>query len=905
MAHKVSRAPAVPARRSAARPVAVPSAAELKQAKEDALFQLELGRSAHYYTVVISAALAVDAFLVLFVSPVLHGGLVAIVPASVQNLYFLAFPLFGGVALSFLGLRVKWEAFQLWPWEPHFALTVASVALDVLLAVLYLSNLSGYGPAAHWAILPWFYPLAMAAISLPMASLGLTWKEWTNGKMTSVAAAVLPAPIALAVLIPSLGATSTINLLTITLFVGAVLYQTSGSALHLMSSGTEPHQRQVITSGQGRLYSLAEELRNKEEAIRFREKALLARETDVELSADAIAQERTAIDATRAEVEANRSEFEGRVELHAAKEKEVTVQVAQTQALQKALEDRQRAVGLREQEIQRVLPKLQEREDRLNQQESAFAQREATVSQRETSAQARDQSQAELDARLKTRRDDVEKRSQELIQKEIDLAGKAPFAAAGATDASDLARKLAERESKTAQLQVVLNDQNATLGRKAKELQALEAQVKSRATDLASREAAVSAREATLGPRERDAGDRLERATQQRTAYEAALTDLESRRNEVAKREADLQARADELQRVGQAIHQREAAMKTRDSELGVRGGTVDQRLRQATERLKEIEAREAELRLREQELALAPSPAVASGAVAEKERAFAAREAKLRQREQELQRREYAVSHAPAASGDGLLTAPPATKRADRLPTGTGRLDDLLLGGVPPKGHVLLVGPAFSGKEVALYAFLVEGLKRGEPAVLVTAGRSPDEVSQEIGILSPQFREYEQLGRVTWIDASNPTVTANGSGHRLVAKGPDDHAGILSSLVQAAKSSDGSNGGAFRVGFLGLSASLAHADERRALSFIPNLVGILKPRNAIAMYTADAGVVPDTLMGATTGRMDGSIEFKEERGKTFLRVQGFGEVATRDWVEYRATSRALVVGSFALERIR
>jgi hypothetical protein len=50
---------------------------------------------------------------------------------------------------------------------------------------------------------------------------------------------------------------------------------------------------------------------------------------------------------------------------------------------------------------------------------------------------------------------------------------------------------------------------------------------------------------------------------------------------------------------------------------------------------------------------------------------------------------------------------------------------------------------------------------------------------------------------------------------------------------------------------------------------------------------------------------MDGAIVFRQDRDRTYLAVKGFGDVATHDWVEVRATSRALVVGSFALERIR
>jgi hypothetical protein len=51
--------------------------------------------------------------------------------------------------------------------------------------------------------------------------------------------------------------------------------------------------------------------------------------------------------------------------------------------------------------------------------------------------------------------------------------------------------------------------------------------------------------------------------------------------------------------------------------------------------------------------------------------------------------------------------------------------------------------------------------------------------------------------------------------------------------------------------------------------------------------------------------RMDGAILFRQDRDRTFLSVKGFGDVQTHDWVECRATQRSLIIGSFALERIR
>ena len=257
----------------------------------------------------------------------------------------------------------------------------------------------------------------------------------------------------------------------------------------------------------------------------------------------------------------------------------------------------------------------------------------------------------------------------------------------------------------------------------------------------------------------------------------------------------------------------------------------------------------------------------------------------------------------AEAAGDSQMLSAPLGRRFADRLPTGTPRLDDLLLGGVPPRGHIVLLGDPFVGKEVVVYAFLAEGLKRGEPAILVTATRSPAEVAQGLGLVLPQFREYEQMGMVHWIDASGSGAASDP--HHLVLKSSDDRAGILSNLVRVAKSLDGERAPAFRVGFLGLAAVLAHGDERASFSFLQNVVGILKPRDALAMYSLESGALSEAQVETLLSRMDGALVFRQDGNRLLLSVKGFGDVETRDWVECRVTQRALIVGSFALERIR
>src|SRR5438445_1457105 len=89
--------------------------------------------------------------------------------------------------------------------------------------------------------------------------------------------------------------------------------------------------------------------------------------------------------------------------------------------------------------------------------------------------------------------------------------------------------------------------------------------------------------------------------------------------------------------------------------------------------------------------------------------------------------------------------------KKADRVKTGTPRLDDLLYGGIPFNSNVLFVGPAFVGKEVALLNFIAEGLKKGIPVIIITTTKLPIDIARDIAPILPKFVEYDHLGLVRW----------------------------------------------------------------------------------------------------------------------------------------------------------
>lgn len=888
----------------ATRAVTVPAPEDLEHAKEDALLQLRIGRSAHLYTVLGSGALALDAVLILFfygTLPFLGAGDTGTVALGAT--FYLLIPLVAGLVLSGIGLVVKWEVYQLWPWEKHFSVTVGALAANILLAVVYAFRVAGQAPFAGIELFPWFYAAELAGISLAALAFVLTWTAWSARQWTSAICAVLPVASALLVFFPTTSG-GTKGALAVSLFISAILYQTSGSFLHLISSGTRVHERELITSGQSRMFRFADDLTKKEEALHFREAALVKREATVENTDLSVRRQYDSLKEARTQLDALEEDYRKRSDAVAERERTWAGRIAEMDGRDRQVEDKTKALEMREQEIARLVPQVSTRETRLVEQEGALTQRDVELTQRQQELERRLQDLKDSEAGLTSRKQEIDQKTAELLRREGELtskgAGGAPKAA-GATVPTP--KDVVAREVRLQQLKTALDEANVALGRKSREANERAKSAEESLTRAARKEAELASREAGMRQREAELTDLLKAADGRRTQYDAAAHDYESRLATLGRDQVSAAQKATDVDQKLKSLTEREAAVKDREGRLRAIAGELERREQEVHERSRALEANEAEVSLRRQAIerggglpiaglaAMAAADQLDRPSTAVPRRAGGGRDTGIRD-----------LSGSRAAEGETLV-APVGRRFADRLPSGIARLDDLLLGGIPPRSQVVVLGEAFVGKEVVLYSFVAEGLKRGEPVLIVTAARSPDEVGEAMGIVLPQFREYEQMGMVRWVDASGSG--SPGTQNRVVVKGANDHAGILTSLGSIARSFESAKASGFRVAFLGLSAVLGHGDERAGFSFLQNVVGILKPRPALAMYSLEAGSLSDVQVESLLSRMDGAIIFRQERDKTFLSVKGLGDVETRDWVECRATNRALIIGSFALERIR
>ena len=386
--------------------------------------------------------------------------------AALNDSIFLLIPIAAGVTISIIALVTKWEAYQLWPWEPHFSVTVGAVGLNAVIAAVYATRIAGVGSLAHLALLPWFYPVALVGISVAFLGLALTWSSWSAHQWTSTLCAVLPIASSAFVFVGTPSGAAGASGLAISLFLSAILYQTSGSFLHLISSGTRPHERELITSGQtpdvpvgGRDPGQGGEPPLPGGA------SLLKRESDAENAEASIARQNDSLKEGRQQLDDLELDYRKRSDDLIERERTWAGRLAEMDAQARLVEDKGKAIELREQEVGRLVPQVSAREQRLVEREAEQTRRDVEITQHAQELERRFGSLPETEARLEARRKDLDQKTAELLRREGEVVSLETASKNGMAAPSKAQADLTTREIKLQQFKAVLDEANVAFGR--------------------------------------------------------------------------------------------------------------------------------------------------------------------------------------------------------------------------------------------------------------------------------------------------------------------------------------------------------------------------------------------------------------------------------------------------------
>jgi len=121
-----------------------------------------------------------------------------------------------------------------------------------------------------------------------------------------------------------------------------------------------------------------------------------------------------------------------------------------------------------------------------------------------------------------------------------------------------------------------------------------------------------------------------------------------------------------------------------------------------------------------------------------------------------------------------------------ERVVTGIPGLDDILHGGIPKRNVVLLSGGPGTGKSIFGQQYLYNGLKLGEPGVLVVLEEHPVQVRVSMSQFGWNVRPYEEKGMFAIVDAFTAGIGEAAKRERYVVRAPDDFQSLVDVLREA-----------------------------------------------------------------------------------------------------------------------
>jgi KaiC domain protein len=121
-----------------------------------------------------------------------------------------------------------------------------------------------------------------------------------------------------------------------------------------------------------------------------------------------------------------------------------------------------------------------------------------------------------------------------------------------------------------------------------------------------------------------------------------------------------------------------------------------------------------------------------------------------------------------------------------ERVVTGIPGFDEILNGGIPKRNVVLLSGGPGTGKSIFGYQYLYNGLRRGEPGILVALEEHPVAVRIAMSQFGWDVSEYEEGGKFAIVDAFTAGIGEAAKRERYVVRAPDDFQTLIDVLRTA-----------------------------------------------------------------------------------------------------------------------
>jgi KaiC/GvpD/RAD55 family RecA-like ATPase len=237
---------------------------------------------------------------------------------------------------------------------------------------------------------------------------------------------------------------------------------------------------------------------------------------------------------------------------------------------------------------------------------------------------------------------------------------------------------------------------------------------------------------------------------------------------------------------------------------------------------------------------------------------------------------------------------------------TGSEKLDLLLDGGIPVPSNVLVNGPPFSSRNILINNFIVKSLESGIPVIIVLLDIDIFTIRKDLMQLTENLPSYEGNGTLKYIDTYSKAISAEAQPKIAVQIDSisTNQSGFLKTIDQLGATLKNSYGTYVTVVY-SLTGWIQSLDDKLLTRTLQHFSQKRKLDNSIAIYSLDSGLFPNEIYEHMNYFVDNSIEFRLEESRESLRVRGFKNPKTKEWVDVLPKGKILDLGSFNIRRIR
>jgi KaiC/GvpD/RAD55 family RecA-like ATPase len=238
-------------------------------------------------------------------------------------------------------------------------------------------------------------------------------------------------------------------------------------------------------------------------------------------------------------------------------------------------------------------------------------------------------------------------------------------------------------------------------------------------------------------------------------------------------------------------------------------------------------------------------------------------------------------------------------------LPTGIGKLDDVLGGGLL-SGHYIVTGEPGSGYEIITRQILFNALKQGKNGIYIAIDSSPRRIRKEMNYFGWDLKQFEGKGKFRFVDCSIYWLGLEESSEKFSIKNLKNIADLRSVVIMARDEVGGGGVGITET----FSTLVNHIGFDRALTFFNFLQTRQEQLGLYGLTMMISDSLPKEHVASFSGIADGIIDMRIEKSgdasERRMRIEKYGpEHEFTGWLPYKITHEGVELTGSSKEKIK